>query len=162
MVLHRNNFLSKIWGKTKELLQEKNYRNIKSCEKEYEMKHNESIRMNHEVRKSRMEPVENMYLKRKILLGRMLFSTNTIKKRNPLNYYVDTNIFFIIAGSISIYSVFIYDFFQNRSLQTLANMFLFLFHVTRKSVHIIACFIHLIFIICQMNVLYQKKKKNDF
>ncbi|GAB66272.1 hypothetical protein PCYB_084330 [Plasmodium cynomolgi strain B] len=58
-------------------------------------------------------------------------------------FYVDKNVFFLVGCVSSLYSVFMYDFFTNR-----------------KTVNILACIVHALFIFLQVCVLAIKSSAN--
>ncbi|KYO03177.1 hypothetical protein PGSY75_0305900 [Plasmodium gaboni] len=72
--------------------------------------------------------------------------------------YIVNSFFFLCGCLISLYSIFIYDFFFNRFFQICSNVFFLLFHFTKKSVNIVASLFHLLFICFQVGVLFKKMK----
>ncbi|CAG9479302.1 conserved Plasmodium protein, unknown function [Plasmodium vivax] len=77
---------------------------------------------------------------------------------NP--FYVDKNVFFLVGCLSSLYSIFVYDFFSNRCVQIFSNFFFFMFHFTRKTVNLLACIVHALFIFLQVCVLVIKPSAN--
>ncbi|EUD65707.1 hypothetical protein C922_03955 [Plasmodium inui San Antonio 1] len=72
------------------------------------------------------------------------------------SFYVDKNVFFLVGCLSTLYSIFVYDFFTNRCVQIFSNFFFFMFHFTRKTVNIMACILHTLFIFLQVCVLVIK------
>ncbi|KJP89733.1 hypothetical protein AK88_00693 [Plasmodium fragile] len=75
-------------------------------------------------------------------------------------FYVDKNVFFLVGCLSSLYSVFVYDFFTNRCVQIFSNFFFFMFHFTKKTVNVLACIVHTLFIFLQVCVLVIKSSAN--
>ncbi|CAA9988006.1 conserved Plasmodium protein, unknown function [Plasmodium knowlesi strain H] len=75
-------------------------------------------------------------------------------------FYVEKNVYFLVGCLFSLYSIFVYDFFTNRCVQIFSNFFFFIFHFTRKTVNMLACAVHALFIFFQVCVLFLKFGSN--
>ncbi|SBT76907.1 conserved Plasmodium protein, unknown function [Plasmodium ovale] len=97
------------------------------------------------------EEYTGTFIEKEVLPSGKEFEEKVFKKMKI--YYVDKNLFFIFGCFTSLYSVFVYDFFTNRYLQISSNFFFFIFHITKQTVNMLACVVHLLFICFQVLAL---------
>ncbi|SOV73866.1 conserved Plasmodium protein, unknown function [Plasmodium sp. gorilla clade G3] len=98
---------------------------------------------------------EYMFIQKQLLSSQKK-TDDLLKGKRSL--YIINRFFFICGCLISLYSIFVYDFFFNRFFQICSNVFFLLFHFTKKSVNIVASVFHLLFICFQLGVLFKKMK----
>ncbi|SBT79411.1 conserved Plasmodium protein, unknown function [Plasmodium malariae] len=98
---------------------------------------------------------KSAFFQKKVLPFKKGLEKENYFKRTKI-YYIEKNIFFIFGCFTSLYSVFVYDFFTNRYLQIFANFFFLIFHVSKHTVNMLACSIHILFILFQICVLFFK------
>ncbi|CRG99868.1 conserved Plasmodium protein, unknown function [Plasmodium relictum] len=150
-IYSNKNFKKMILG-TKETLQYKNIANLRKCKKKNEKNISYNGEKNDGFLSSKIDEKNKNVLQKHLFFKK--FNENFFKKRKI--FYIDNNIFFILGGFTTLYSVFVYDFFTNRHMQIFSNFFFLLFQVTRQSINILACAVHLLFICFQIYVLYIK------
>ncbi|CRG95287.1 conserved Plasmodium protein, unknown function [Plasmodium gallinaceum] len=151
MNIYSNKILKNMILKIKGILPYKNINKLE-CKKRNEKSFSDHYgEKNNEFLSSKMEGK-----KKNIFLQKQLLDSNDYFFKKRKIFYIDNSIFFISGGLISLYSVFVYDFFTNRQMQIFSNFFFLLFHITRQSVNILACIVHVLFIFFQICVLYIK------
>ncbi|KYO02553.1 hypothetical protein PRSY57_0305200 [Plasmodium reichenowi] len=96
-----------------------------------------------------------MFIQKKLLSSQKK-TDNILKGKRSV--YIINSFLFICGCLISLYSIFVYDFFFNRFFQICSNVFFLLFHLTKKSVNIVASLFHLLFVCFQVGVLFKKMK----